>query len=804
MTTKQENVVMQDADMGTEVSLPWRADPTRDAIFNSVDTSLARFFERPIITRTYAWTPLQVGAFTAIFNPWTDFFGNPRVVNRINNYNLLRANLHVRFLINGNGFYYGRLMADYAPLPADDYVSSYSTLVPENAIQASQRMKVFIDPATCCSNEMYLPFVYYKDGLSIPTAEWSRLGSIYIRELQGLKHANAATQPLTVTVMVWATDVEMSMPTSVDSSALVAQAGDEYSSPGPVEATASAVASMSKALSKVPVIGPYARATQMAAGAVSNVAKAMGWSRASELAPAMDMHPKFVSDLAPSNAGDNSAKLAVDAKQEVTIDPNVIGIDLPDELGVASIAARESYLTPFPWTTARVAGDLLWTTRVGPFLGATVGNIKYFPACAFAVWPFQYWRGKMRFRLQIVASAYHKGRLRLVWDPEFIQSVEANVQFTRVVDISEERDITIEMDWGQAQHFLPTPISVGTLSTAFRPTPDFTTPSVYYNGSFSVYVLNDLATPNSIVNNDIAINVYISCDDLEVAVPRPISGIVNSYAATVQAGEMADDMAPSSGSEPGCGPSTSDYQMAIDSTTPQDMLVYFGERVTSFRQLLKRFNEHSSFVINNTSVTVPAVWSPVFSDVPFYYGYNNAALHTPTVPGKFSYVSNTMLHYLMPAFVTMRGSQRSKYVVNTSSLGAAGSLTVSRTNGTAFSLPSLVTSLPLTNQSAYARVAYTRDDCMPGAATTIVASQPNLEVEFPYYKPTRFDQARAVLQNPTTVGVTSPFQNTHTVELLLSPGTTPVTLTRYIAVGEDFSMSWFQGCPPLQVLTAPA
>lgn len=795
---------MQDADMGTVVSLPWRADPSRDLIFKSVDTSLANFFQRPILTRTYTWTPLQVGAFTAVFNPWTDFFTNSRVGNRINNYNLLRANLHVRFLINGNGFYYGRLMADYAPLPADDYVSSYTTIVAENAIQASQRMKVFIDPSTCCSNEMYLPFVYYKDGVSIPTAEWSNLGSIYVRELQGLKHANAATQPLTITVMVWATDVEMSMPTSVDSSALVPQAGDEYDGPGPVEATASAVASMAGALSKVPIIGPYARATQMAAGAASKVAKAIGWSRPAEIAAAADMHPKFVSDLAPCNAGDNSAKLSVDIKQEVTVDPNVIGIDLPDEMGIASIAARESYLTPFPWTTARIAGDLLWTTRVCPLIGVTSGTTRYLPACAFASWPFQYWRGKMRYRLQIVASAYHKGRLRIVWDPEFIQSLESNIQFTRIVDISEERDITIEIDWGQTQHFLPTPTSIGSLSTIWRTTPQFGTPSGLCNGVFSVYVLNDLATPNSTVNNDISINVYVSCNDLEVAVPRPLQALANTYAATVQAGEMSDEMEAGSGNEPGCGPGTVDHSIAIDSTTPNDMLVYFGERITSFRQLLKRYNEHSSFVINNNSITVPAVWTPVFSDVPFYYGYNNAALHTPTVAGKFSYVSNTLLHWLMPAYVTMRGSHRSKYVVNSSVQGSAGSLTVSRTNGTAFNLPALVTSLPLTNQSAYARVAITRTDCVAGAATTIVASQPNLEVEFPYYKPIRFDEARAVLQDPATIGNSSPFLNTHSVELLLSPGTTPVTLTRYIAVGEDFSLSWFQGCPPLQALVAPA
>jgi hypothetical protein len=808
--------MMQDADMGTKVSLPWAPDSTRDGIFSQVDTSLASFFERPVVTKTYTWTPGQVSPFTAVFNPWTDFFGNPRVINRINNYAMMRAKLHVKFMINGNGFYYGRLMADYWPLPTNDYVTSAVTIINENAIQASQRMKVFIDPSTCCSNEMELPFVFYRDGVSIPTAEWSELGTIYVRELFGLKHANGSAQPITITVICWATNVEMSIPTSFDSTALVTQAGDhpkgkkdEYSNPGPVEATATAVASLAGSVSKIPFIGKYALATQMAAKLAAQGAKTMGWSRPALIDPHADMHPKFVSDLAPYNAGDNSAKLAVDIKQEVTVDPNVIGIDLPDEMSIASIAARESFLTPFPWTTAKIAGDILWTARVTPLIGVSASSVYYLPACAFASWPFQWWRGKMRYRFQIVASAYHKGRLRIVWDPVLVQSVEANVQFTKIVDISEERDITIEIDWGNPQHFLPAATSIGTVATSFRNTPEWTSASSQANGVISIYVLNDLATPNSTVNNDISVNVFVSCNDLQVAVPRLLPSLVNSYAATVQAGdsgmsEMVEEEA-SSGNEPGCGPGVAADTMAEDADASEDMVVYFGERITSFRQLLKRYNLHSSFLIANSSATIPAVWTPTFSDVPYFYGYNNLALHTTTAAGKFSYVSGTLLQYLMPAYVGMRGSQRSKYVVNTSQHGAAGSLTVARTNGSIGSVPAAVTSLSITSQSAYARLANpNRQDCLSGGATTIVASQPNLEVELPYYKPIRFDEARAVLQNATTIGYSSPFYNSHTVELTLSPGTTPVTVTRYTGVGEDFGLFWFQGCPPLRALVAPA
>lgn len=262
-------------------------------------------------------------------------------------------------------------------------------------------------------------------------------------------------------------------------------------------------------------------------------------------------------------------------------------------------------------------------------------------------------------------------------------------------------------------------------------------------------------------------------------------------------------MSATDGNEPGCGPASEGHSVGVDADDPNDMAVYFGERLVSFRQILKRYNQHSTFLIANTSATLPAVWSPVFSDVPFYYGYNNNTLHTTTATNKFSYVSNTLLHWLMPAFVAMRGSMRSKYVVTAPSTGVVGSMTVVRTNATAPSVPAVVTTLLTSSQSAYARTANVqRTDCVMGAVTTVVPVQPFIETEFPYYKPIRFDEARSILQDASP-GLTSPFYNTHTVEVTFSPGTTPVVLTRYIGVGEDFSLMWFQGCPPLSTLSAP-
>lgn len=782
-------------------------------MFSTPNDSLQKFFERPIVTNTYTWTPLQGAMFTANFDPWTAFFNNPRVINRVNNYGLMRANLHVRFLINGNAFYYGRLMCDYAPLRTNDDVTAYATISSDYLVSASQRMKVFIDPAMSCSCELYLPFVYYKDAISPISAEWAQLGRVYMREVNGLKHANAANQPLTITVMMWATEVELAIPTSANSSALVAQAGedmpakagtttgggDEYGK-NPVSGPATAVANLAKTLTDLPIIGPYARATSMAAGGVASLAKAFGLSRPAIIDPPVPMTPYWVSDLAPADAGDMAAKLTVDTKQELTIDPNIIGIDLPDELSVAHIGARESYLTTFNWATTKVAGDLLWNAYVTPNVTRYALPNYFPPACCFAVQPFLHWRGKMRYRFQIVASGYHRGRLRIVWDPLYIASLEANVQLTTVVDITDSKEIVVEIDWGQAQHYLDVGGLVNSNSrhtTAAIVAGD----STKYNGVIGVYVLNDLATPNSVANNDIQVNVYVSTTDLQVCEPGPLGSTwTNPYGYVQQAGE--EDM-PVDEVAAGCGDPVPEFQMGVDGTDDNELLVYFGERITSFRQLLKRYVNHSSYVYANTSATNHAVVRLTLPNFPNYYGYNAQTLHTTTVGGfKFNYVHPTIMNYLAPAFVCQRGSLRTKYVASSSSPNDLVAMTVERGfQGTL--LPAAVTALPVTSQSNYARAArINKLTGANGAVTTAASKRPVIEVEFPYYKSVRFDEAR--IMNALNLIDTNPQLDGHVLELHLAPGTNTVAIDRFVAAGEDFSLFWFQGCPAISILAAPA
>lgn len=783
-------------------SLKNSSDSTRLRPTDGGDDTFADFFSRPIISSVTSWVPSSVTALSIIINPWDEFFNNARVANRLNNFTLLSCTLKVKFMLNGNSFYYGRAMVDYAPGQVYDEVSSFATLPLDNVVGASQRMHLYLDPTTSQGGEMTLPFTWHYDALRINTNEWVSMGQIYVREVVPLKHANAATTPVEVSYSIWAEDVVLSMPTTVDISGLVAQAkitsikkGDEYGT-SPVSVVASTVASAAGLLSNIPGIRMFAKATQMVASTVGSIAKLYGYSRPAQIEPITMVRPTYNGSIAVTDVSDPVTKLTVTSKQELSIDPRICGADLGDELCLSRLAAIESFVTQFPWTVASTPGSLLFNTRVSPNMCRFTTPYYFMPACMFVTRPFRFWRGIMRYRIQIVASAFHKGRLRIVYDPNYINSLEANVGFTRIVDLDVERDIVVDVEWGQPQQFLPC-YTMANSATSYSNTTAFNSSSINANGVLGVYVLNTLTTPNSTANNDITVNVFVSMLDGEFASPisTDIDTLANVYQYTPQSAEL--DVS----SRDANAPAIDDCTTCISGQEQSDNMydVYFGEKITSFRQLLKRYMFHSSYVYLTGSATNPIVHTSNIPDFPQYRGYSVTAIHTPTAPGKYNYMNGTLLHYLTPAFFAVRGSHRSKYYARSSNESDITHFALTRGTGSSYSTAS--TTVPITSVSTYAKGATTlMRGTFNGAAFTAVQKQPVLEVEFPYYKQERFNYAKNVSHGATGVAIGN---SIHTVRMTTT-GTTTKYLDRYISVGEDFSLFWFQGAPPMAVLGDPA
>lgn len=814
MESQHQNVRFSDQTPQWDYTVDSMPDDTFK-IADTDDAMLENFFSRPIKIRSYNWAT-GTNLFEK-FNPWQDFFENTRVLNRITNFNLLRCKLKVRIMLNGNGFHYGRAIASYVPLHNLDGLTKDRTFFTQDIIAASQRPHVYLDPTTSQGGTLTLPFVWYENALRIPDQEWREMGDITIHGMQDLKHANGATDSVTVSVFAWAEEVSLSIPTANEPGALVPQMAevftpqvqDEYGS-GPISRPAGIVARAAGALSKVPGIGMYARATQLAASAVSSVATMFGYSRPVELADIVPYKPVYLGNMANTNVSDTSNKLTLDAKQELTIDPRVMGLGATDEMTIKSIAQRESFLTQFGWAVADSTETLLWNTEVNPVLWDTVTPAAHipdelhFPACCFATLPFRRWRGTMKFRFQIVASAFHKGRLKISYDPSYPLTNEYNTNYTHIIDLAKERDFTIEIGWGHEKsilnHRLP-----GVNSPPYGSTPLGADASSFANGILSVFVVNELTVPNSTTNNDIEVNVFVSAgDDFEVFDPDA-TGIANLVWFRPQMGEVfTPQMAEMNQSEshPDADLTKNEDEpikmeasntMAVPlSDTDHTMCVYYGDPVTSFRQCLKRYNYHSAIAPEFSTVAYLTVEN---SNLPYYRGYQPGAVHETASGTPYNYCKMTLLNYVLPAFTCWRGGLRWKYfrtggqVTETSLMHlrrrAAPTAGYFEDSDVAFSIGSSSQS-ERTRQAAQ-KIPHTWD----GVVATSTRHNPVVEAEFPFYSNIRFYPAKY-----TEFLTGSAFNQYHELTTIWQTNKTDAALIHsYVSVGEDFNLGFFTGCP---------
>ena len=825
-TTDSVQIVdFQDYEPGHLAYNSGEHDATRDTALDA-RTDMADFFRRPIRIAHYEYTPSDMSLSKIDFQPWTLWLGNARVSNRINNFRLAHFKLHLRFLVNGSTFHYGSFMASYLPLTMSTS-GPFSAPVTRNnwidAIAESQRMHLHFNPSNNQGGEMILPFLYHKDYLDLTETDFVNLGVVTIRQLTRLEHANGDISPVSICVYAWAEDMKLAAPTKFDAPFLSAQ-GDEYGD-GIVSKPASAIAKAAGMLSKAPVIGKYATATQIGASLIASTAKHFGFGNPPLLEPDMPMRPSVIGQLAVSNVDDTVTKLTVDAKQEVSIDGNIVGDCSHDQLDIKSIAAIESYYDTFLWSTADSAEARLYTaivhpgyTRIlGPY-GDTTTEHHLTPMATLDA-AFHYWRGRMRFRFQIASTPLFRGKLKVVYDPVgvFVGN-EQNVQFTKIIDLASQQDFTLDVGWASPRSYLRCSATHQGNRSAAADLSLIDPTNFDHNGVLQFYVLTKLSTTADIASA-IGINVFVSMQDAEFAVPRHAeinkfsiypqlftadrSSNLDAQGATAAEGIEGAISAPDSEDR---APIQHDiiYNFNNMSNDSKSNLVYFGETVSNLRSLFKRYGFYRSFILARGQRSIIKDWT--------FGGYRGYETSQPwdkdSLDQPYNYRTTHFIQWFTPCYATRRGALRLKFVP-VGSFAAWGVLgsdmpTVTRLDEDT-SIPSVNTTLadPATNAIKNYSMAFDYT-MMDGAAGEYTVVNPVLNVEIPYYSPWRFISAR--ITNGWSILSGDHWYDTKYKYMFSNRSTNTGTLEYveiYQSAGEDFTLQHWIGCPILYVYPNP-
>lgn len=480
---------------------------------------------------------------------------------------------------------------------------------------------------------------------------------------------------------------------------------DEYNDAGPASKIASAISNIAEKASNIPVIGIAAQATSMAAGAGAKVLKFFGFSKPVQLDPLV-----FVKNLPYSNGAvlenkDTAFKLTADPKQELSVQP--LGGEMSiDPMAIKFITGRETYFHTFNWSETDVSRvDTLALFPVCPMYNTqyviTGGDevIHQMTPLAHACMPFSHWRGTISLRFEVIASSFHRGKLMFIYEPNsyglsLIESntTDLNQQYIYYLDIEEARDLTIDCGFIHDKLFANTyDPTEKEFFTAFPPMNYFgdnndiavnTALALSGQSIGSVYIrpFTTLTSPSTNSDNDVKINCYVYSDDIEFSVPVDMSGF--DIGRNISS-ESSPEGLPAAGGQQrdvGSNTRTSEVTDLINKVKPSNANIYyyhFGEKIESFRALLKRDEGLAQFLTTSSTDVVSCINVPVYPCarpglVPRYLGRASNIATTLNNNARF-----TLFDHLRYAYLFCKGGYRYK-VFQTNPQQYFGSVCVDR------------------------------------------------------------------------------------------------------------------------------
>ena len=615
---------------------------------------LNKFLERPTLIQTITWG--SGGVSTGRFNPWTDFLTNAYIQNKLENYALFRGDLHIKLVISANPFTYGAALLSYTPI--QDYMTD-TIATTTGALQNSQKPHVWVWPQNNAGGELVLPFFWKSPFIDIRlTATTDLLGECFLEEVIGLDTANDVAIPtLTIQVYAWCTNVRLGCPTTQ----LILQAGESEYKQGPVERIATTVAGISAALTTVPMIEPFAIATTMASSAVAGIASLFGWSKAILIEGARPFRPLFYHGFASSEVCNAMDKFALDQKAELSVDPRLLNLSGQDELALSYVLQKEAYVANSNWLSSDSVGDQLFEFPVWPMIMRNTDNTTYHtlqmtPMAYFAAL-FRYWRGDIVFRFRLVASQYHRGRIKITYEPkgEVGASDYTNVALTKIVDITEENDITFKVPYSQEHPWLRTlydPEDGQSIGYDYGKTGSASHCDNYTNGTIRVQVLTTLTSPQATPSCHI-IAYARGGENLELAVPVENED-QQKYSTHLALQAGIEDMP----------------DISTGAFYDNRYLVNMGEQICSLRQLMSRSSLSQKFspAVGDTTGYDLDLYLIRHTRTPVPLGYNSGAylesqkIVTPGTDSGFCFSYMHPINWVSACYAAMRGGIQVNYV----------------------------------------------------------------------------------------------------------------------------------------------
>lgn len=774
-------------DIGGSEAKQFEGDVETFSILKQTDQEMGDFLSRPV--EIFA-SQIPLGTnYDQVFDPWDLFTKEPSVRAKLKNFAYIKGDLVVRISVAGNPFNFGKLQVAYVPFAGENPILSEYIATPayrRGKLQylSQQKGVVNMDPKFNKPIEVVCPYFspapmmrLFNSSTAAQAAATSfdtikDLGKIFLTTLNPM--GSVSTGPATeISVYVYAymTNVSLGSPTAsileltTESGEMQKMDGvvDERFS-GPVSKWANAGTKFLDSFKAVPMLQPYVGPSSMVLSGVRDLAAHFGFSRPTLITPSNFVKNQPFQNSAHCIVADTSQKLTLDPKQETDL---VISSGMTeDEMSYSYLCKREWYFHTFDWATTNAPNTTaLFSFGVNPCTAipyVTSTNTLYQPGPMFMVANMHsYWKGKITYRVEIVASAFHRGKLAVVFEPNVAQAglirtdLKLNKQYTAIIDIQETQDFEFCVDMAFLREWaMVLDKSLYNCVDGNMNTSDLLN---YVNGFVRFHVVNRLQSPTA---DGVQVNIFARSDDMQFN-RLSTNNLPAKILMRAESGEELDITC---------------YELnQARMDDGKASCRYFGEEPRSLRLVFKRY-----VTLDSTQITFSA------GNTSLKETYASYLVPNPSPTGLVTTIG-TWQSYLMQAYVGYRGSLKYRWRLHGVSGGDYTWAVV-----TLAKPGNAVPTLGFTQNTTPAHLTF------DGSVTFSPCVNTGVEFDVPFYSNNLFVFSNASTPWPLLEHINQFGTKAFSATASVVPSASSRTIWRQIdySLGDDFTFLYFTGSPP--------
>ncbi|APG76894.1 hypothetical protein [Beihai sphaeromadae virus 1] len=456
----------------------------------------------------------------------------PQFKQKLNYNAFFSTNLKIWVKLASNPFQCGKLLVTWIPqgdmgMPAGKSISVYSM---------TSMNHILLDAAYQKEGVLEIPFTHIVNMMRTNNFPGDYgMGQLVCRVLNPLRDVSKKKY-VTFTVFANFESFDVIVPTPIGfddaldgtqysgtfwpSFSNVARQQDESekkSDVGIVTAVLDTVSAGVSLLGNIPVFSSVMTGIGSVVNAGANLSRRLGLSKPHSVAATSPMIPRPFTSVSHFEGLDMSVMLGTDPKNSIRIVPGLFGSKI-DEMNLEYLLKTPGFVVSQVWSRDDANSSILLTLPVLPTLGAFefVMRDKVYNGCTFPLLGYvslmaKYWRGSLKFRIQVVSTEYHRGALIVAFVPYGTVQERAKLSTTSHVklDIGVTKEIEFSIPF----------VSHVMFHQIVSPFEEVTFDRHQAIGSLQISVLNALVAPDS-VSDKIDINVWVSAgSDFRLALP---------------------------------------------------------------------------------------------------------------------------------------------------------------------------------------------------------------------------------------------------------------------------------------------